>query len=82
MLQFTVLLFGPAAVATGTDRVVIESPEPCCVDELKLLMAHQFPPLKDLLDVGRLAINQGFVSGDTPVAQSDEIALITMVSGG
>ena len=45
-------------------------------------MIQQYPELKELLEVGRLAVNQGFVAGDTPVAQGDEIALITMVSGG
>lgn len=82
MLQYTVLLFGPAAVATGTDRVVFDSLEPFSVDTLKAAMAQQFPQLTELLEVGRLAINQGFVTGDTLVAQGDEIALITMVSGG
>jgi len=82
MLQYTILLFGPAATATGADRIEIESPEPCSCDELKALIARVQPVLDEHLEIGRLAVNQRFVVPTTRIDPADEIALITMVSGG
>ncbi len=82
MVQYTILLFGPAAAAVKADRVVIESKELCSAGQLKDLMSLQFPTLDVFLQAGRLAVNQSFVAVDTKVNAEHETALITMVSGG
>ena len=82
MVQYTILLFGPAAAAVKMDRVAIESAELCSADQLKDRVSQQFPALDVYLQAGRLAVNQSFVAGDTTVNADDETALITMVSGG
>lgn len=82
MQKYTILLFGPAARVVDKDRVEIETTAPCSVGQLKALTAQQYPQLKELLDVGRFAVNQSFVSEETLVGLDEEIALITMVSGG
>jgi len=82
MPTYTILLFGPAAVAMDMDRVVIESPDSCSVNQLKTLMSQNFSVLDAHLQAGRLAVNQSFVTGETIISAGDEIALITMVSGG
>ncbi len=82
MPSYTILLFGPASAAIGQDRVVVESSARCTSAELKSQMAHQFPTLETHVQVGRLAVNQGFADAQATIDPDDEIALITMVSGG
>jgi len=82
MPQYTILLFGPAAAAVNLNRVVIESAGLCSADQLKDLISQQSPSLDVFLQAGRLAVNQSFVASDTIICTDDEIALITMVSGG
>lgn len=82
MPQYTILLFGPAAKAVGSDRIEIVSSDPCSCDELKAMIANGYPTLEEHLQIGRLAVNQRFVAANAQIESSDEIALITMVSGG
>ncbi len=82
MPRYTILLFGPASAAIGQDRVVLESSDPCTSDELKAQLAQAFPALESHVQVGRLAVNQGFANADALIDPAAEIALITMVSGG
>lgn len=82
MLQYTILLFGPASALIGADRVVVECPSACTCDELKAQIVKANPTLEIHLQVGRLAVDQGFVAGDALIDPDAEIALITMVSGG
>ncbi len=82
MPAYTIRLFGPASAAIGQDRVVVEFPSRCTCDELKAALARQCPALETHVQVGRLAVNQGFADADAAIDPNDEIALITMVSGG
>ncbi len=82
MQKYIILLFGPAAHVVDHDRAEVETTAPCSVGQLKALTAQQYPQITELLEVGRLAVNQSFVSEETLVGLDDEIALITMVSGG
>ncbi len=82
MQQYTILLFGPASALIGADRVVVQCPSACTCDELKVQIVNANPTLETHLQVGRLAVNQGFVAGDASIDPHAEIALITMVSGG
>lgn len=82
MAQYTILLFGPASSVIKSNRVVVEASDGQRCDELKAKIIEQYPMLEMHMRVGRLVVNQGFVSGDELVDPSLEIALITMVSGG
>jgi len=82
MPQFTILLFGPAAKAIEADRVFVDGAGSCKGEELKSRIIRQHPSLEQYFQVGRLAVNHGFIAEDTLIDPSDEIALITMVSGG
>ena len=82
MEKYTILLFGPAASLIDSDRVVVETSGACTCDELKSSVIAQHPSLEMHIQVGRLAVNQGFVSSDDLIDPASEIALITMVSGG
>lgn len=82
MTQYTILLFGPASSTIGQDRVVVEVDGLRTADEIKVEICRAFPAIEGLVQVGRLAVNQGFASGDRLIEADAEIALITMVSGG
>ena len=82
MTQYTILLFGPASSKIGSDRVVIEVDGTCTNDQLKAAIGKAYPTIEGLVQVGRLAVNQGFAAGDVVIEPDAEIALITMVSGG
>ena len=82
MEKYTILLFGPAASLIDSDRVVVETSGAYTCDELKSKIITQHPALEMHIQVGRLAVNQGFVGSDDLIDSASEIALITMVSGG
>ncbi|MEM9110197.1 MAG: MoaD/ThiS family protein [Planctomycetota bacterium] len=82
-MKIQVLLFGPQAVITGRDRVLVEvdgvAPTPASVKDA---LRQALPQLAATLDQSRLAINHQYTMEDTPLCESDEVALIGMVSGG
>lgn len=80
-MQFRVLLFGPAATAAGTGQITLESPAPLTA-RATLERLAEVPALRPLLTGARLAVNHAFVAPDHPVRESDELALIALVSGG
>ena len=82
MVRYTVLLFGPAATSLDKDRVSIELPDAGNTESIKSALIHEYPVLEPYLCVGRLAVNSQFVSGDQEIDSDDEMALISMVSGG
>ena len=77
------LLFGPAAATAGSKNVQIEidTPSPT-VNELERALVQMHPELQELIRVGRFAINARIARRDHPIRPDDEIALISMVSGG
>ena len=77
-----VLLFGPAAMAVHLDSVGVDlGPQRTCI-ELARTIGEQWPDLRLYVSRGRLAINATFVDESTIIEESDEVALISMVSGG
>ena len=77
------LLFGPAAAAAGSKNVQIkvDTPSPT-VDELECALVRVHPELQELIKVGRFAINARIARRDHSICPDNEIALISMVSGG
>ena len=80
---FTVLLFGPAAELIGAETVSIEldSTAPT-VHDLENALVQARPSLQELVEAGRFAVNTQIVRRETRISPEDEIALISMVSGG
>ena len=81
-MNIRVLLFGPAATSAGAEAVVVSAPEvPTCGDVIAAV-GEQFPALRPFARVGRLAVNGNYADVALRVADKDEIALISLVSGG
>ncbi len=78
----SVLLFGPAARAAGCNRIEVRVPEGSTCAQVREALIEAHPGLGKLVGVGRLAVNHAFCSEDLVIEASDEVALITMVSGG
>lgn len=81
-MRITVLLFGPEAAAAGTDRVAVEAPAAVTCGDLRGLLAERIPALRPYLAGARFAVNHEFADPARPVSESDEVALIGLVSGG
>ncbi len=82
-MTLEVLLFGPQAVLAGRRSVSIrlsESSVDCRLLRRKLIEA--VPELAESLPSSRFAVNHELVGDDQSIRESDEIALIGMVSGG
>ncbi|MFI5380288.1 MAG: NTP transferase domain-containing protein [Tepidisphaerales bacterium] len=81
--ELTVLLFGLLAQKAGTRQIRVRVPggSTTCA-ELRQALAAAEPRLAPLLPVCRFAVNQAFVAEGRVLKNTDEIALIGMVSGG
>ena len=75
-----VLLFGPQAVAAGTDRVTV--PAAATVGEVKARLTEHCPALRPSLGGSRIAVNHEYAADADPVPAGAEVALIGLVSGG
>lgn len=76
-----VKLFGAEAKAAGLREVSVTIDGASCAD-LRARLAEECLPLRELLPKCRFAVNHEFVGLEHRVRESDEIALIGMVSGG
>lgn len=81
-MRIRIRLFGPAAQAAGAQSLVVEVDEPLTCGRLVDAISSQHPALRRLVEFGRLAVNSTYGVASTPVSESDEVALISMVSGG
>jgi len=77
-----VLLFGPAAMAVRLDSVGVKLGTRCTCIELARKIGEQWPDLRMYVRHGRWAINATFVDESAMIQENDEVALISMVSGG
>lgn len=75
-----VLFFGIAREIAG-EKAVIEVAENITAGELQEVLKNKYPRLKEISSF-LIAVNQAYVSADTIISQSDEIAVIPPVSGG
>lgn len=82
MTRITIRLFGPQAQLAATHELALELPSAPTCGDLRRRLAEAVPALAPSLASSRLAVNHAFADDDTPVAASDEVALIGMVSGG
>jgi len=77
-----VLLFGPAAAAAGAPSIRLRIAPPATAAAVTSALAAADPRLAPFVKAGRLAVNHDFAAPDRPIRESDELALIAMVSGG
>jgi molybdopterin converting factor small subunit len=76
----TLLLFGPARTAAGQHRVTIDA---ASLAELCLAASRRFgPAFEAVLRTSAVWVNGEPASGDPPIGERDEIAVIPPVSGG
>lgn len=84
-MEIHTLLFGPAADAAGADHITLSLPERATVSDALAAIAVQHPALAFAVKDGRgarLAVNHQYAPADRPLAPTDEVALISLVSGG
>ena len=81
-MRIRIRLFGPAAQVAGAQSLVVEVDEPLTCGRLADAIGLQYPTLQRHVEFGRLAVNATYGLASTPVRESDEVALISMVSGG
>lgn len=78
-----VLLFGPQAAIANRDRVTVEIADGSATTASVMeALRHTLPKLAPTLDQSRLAVNHAYAGTNDVVSESDEVALIGMVSGG
>jgi molybdopterin converting factor small subunit len=81
-MELDVLIFGSAAIAAKADRVRVRLGDAPTLADVARALAAQHPTIAFALQSPRFAVNQAFASLSTPIASTDEVALITLVGGG
>jgi len=81
-MHLDVLVFGSAAIAAKADRVRVRLGDAPTLADVARALAAQHPAIAFSLQSPRFAVNQAFASLSTPIASTDEVALITLVGGG
>lgn len=81
-MTVVVTLFGPLASAVGTTQCTVTLGEDRTPEAILVALAAEFPQIGPLLAGSRLAVNHRFATPGAPVAPSDELSVIGLVSGG
>ncbi len=82
MYTLNVLLFSVLKQKVGEGRLTVSLEAPATGTDLLDHLEAQYPVLSDYRSVVRLAVNQEYVPETVTLADGDEVALITPVSGG
>ncbi len=82
MYTLNVLLFSVLKQKVGEERLTVSLEAPATGTDLLDHLEAQYPVLGDYRPVLRLAVNQEYVPETVTLADGDEVALITPVSGG
>ncbi len=77
-----VLIFGELARELSCSEIAVDVPNPATVRDVNRALAAKFPAKEALFVSARLAVNHAFTAVDSPIQQSDEVALIELVGGG
>ncbi|MEM1115384.1 MAG: MoaD/ThiS family protein [Bacteroidota bacterium] len=77
-----VLLFSVLRESVGTGEVQVALPEAATGTDLLDRLGAEHPAVAQHRPTVRLAVNRRYVPVETPLAEGDEVALITPVSGG
>jgi MoaE-MoaD fusion protein len=77
-----VRLFAAAKERAKADRIEVRLVRPTTVNALLKAVPVACPALASLLPQLRVAVNEEFADGQTPIVEGDEVALIPPVAGG
>ena len=80
-MEVNILAFGIAKDIFGASSVSVPLNNDATVSNLKYLLEHQYPKLKQLASY-MVAVNNEYALDGDNVHQHDEIAIIPPVSGG
>ena len=82
-MDVTVHLFGPLSRMAGGSEVTVHVDGSACRSaEILTGLATAVPAIAPALAHCRLAVNHSFATEQQPIAATDEVALIGLVSGG
>jgi len=83
-MKLSVLLFGPYADALRASSVEVELPGDAAATAGAVMtaLAEQQPKLRSMLGPALLAVNCQCVRPESPVCETDELAIIGLVGGG
>ena len=82
MSTFHILLFSVLRQRIGEGRLTLDLELPATGADLLDHLEAQYPVIGDYRPVLRLAVNHEYVPETVTLADGDEVALITPVSGG
>ncbi len=82
MVKVKVLLFGPMAQVVQASEIMLQIDEPATCQQVLDALFSKHPELIEMATGARLAVNSSFAATDVCIHESDELALIAMVSGG
>jgi molybdopterin converting factor small subunit len=80
-MKINILAFGIAKDIFGSSDIVIDLANDSTISNLKYLLEHQYPRLKQLATY-MLAVNNEYALDGDNIHERDEIAIIPPVSGG
>jgi molybdopterin converting factor small subunit len=81
-IQHDILLFGPAATAVGSSSVRVACEPGSTCEQVRRAVIEQHGSLAPIARAGRLAVNGAYTDGSTIINETDELALVALVSGG
>ncbi len=81
-ITLRVLFFSILRDQVGRDAMDVRLEAPATGTALLDYLQREHPPLRAFRPVLRIAVNQEYVSETRALADGDEVALITPVSGG
>ncbi|MBZ0172893.1 MAG: MoaD/ThiS family protein [Phycisphaerales bacterium] len=81
-MRIEIRLFGEEARAAGANTLAVDLDAPATCGSLRDAMRTQAPVLASSLGWARLTVNGRYADDKTPIEETDEIALIGLVSGG
>lgn len=81
-MNITIRLFATLKDLAGQDRITLSFENDRTIEELRTLLAEQFPNLAPALPSAIAAVNQEYVFAGHVVKAGDEVAFFPPVSGG
>jgi molybdopterin converting factor small subunit len=81
-MEVTVLFFGAQRDVAGTPNAVVELDEGSTLETLRSALIEAIPEVESFADPSRFAVNGNFAPLSHSLTHGDEIAIVTMVSGG
>lgn len=81
-MRITVRLFAGARDAVGSGTAILDLPAGATAADALAALVREYPALRRLSTISRLAIDGDYAAPDTPLADGAELAVLPPVSGG